>query len=357
MFDSESFDAHEHVCFFHDEATEARGIIAVHSSVLGPAMGGCRVWNYPDTASALTDVLRLSRGMSYKNAVAGLPLGGGKAVLIRSGEERLGDSVFEAFGEVVRQLGGRYVTAEDVGVSVRNMACVARRTSFVSGLPKQAPESAVGGDPSPRTALGVYLGLRAAVRARLDRSGLAGVTVAVQGLGSVGRHLCRLLREAGAALVVADIDPDAVEYACTHFGATAVPVDQILFQQVDVLAPCALGAGLNEASISRLCAKVVAGAANNQLRCETDGQRLFDAGILYAPDYVINAGGIISVGLEYLGETDARVVSTRIAGIETTLDAIFERSRTTRTPTHRIADAMARERLARGRCTVAARAA
>lgn len=347
MFENESFDAHEKVTFFADERTGLKGIVAIHSSALGPAMGGCRVWNYPDTAAALTDALRLSRGMSFKNAVAGLPLGGGKAVLLRNGKEPLGDAAFEAFGDVVEALGGAYVTAEDVGVSVRNMAAVARRTAFVSGLPRERRAGAVGGDPSPMTALGVFHGIRSAVRHRLGRTDLSGLTVAVQGLGNVGRHLCALLRSAGVKLVVADVDVTAVEHARTTFDAEVVAPDEILFEPVDVVAPCALGAGLDETSIPRIRAHIVAGAANNQLRTDADGQRLHDAGILYAPDYVINAGGIISVGLEYLQETDADAVKARVANIERTLDAIFERSRATRTPTHRIADALAHERLRR----------
>ena len=345
MFQSDSFDEHEKVTFFADRRTGLRGIIAIHSSALGPAMGGCRQWSYPDTRSALTDVLRLSRGMSYKNAIAGLPLGGGKAVILRSADEPMGQAAFEAFGDVVQELGGRYITAEDVGVSVGDMVAVARRTSYVSGLPVKSGSAAVGGDPSPMTALGVFLGIRAAVRHRLGRSDLAGSTVAVQGLGNVGRHLCRLLTDAGAKLTVADIDLGAVERVRAECGATAVAVDEILYQAVDVVAPCALGAGLNEASIPGLRAPIIAGAANNQLRTGQDGHRLHDRDILYAPDYVINAGGIISVGLEYLGEKDLDAVRSRVAKIEITLDEIFEKARTLRVPTHRIADAMAKERL------------
>lgn len=345
MFDHPSFDGHEHIAFFADKATGTRGIVAIHSTARGPAMGGCRAWNYPDSAAAVTDALRLSRGMSYKNAVAGLPLGGGKAVLLKNGDAPLDDSHFEAFGDALQQLGGRYITAEDVGVSERNMVAVSRRTSYVTGLPQRAGGSGVGGDPSPHTALGVYLGVRAAVKARLDRADLAGVTVAVQGLGSVGRNLCMHLHEAGAKLIVSDINPMAVRHVCDAYGATAVPVEDILTQQVDVIAPCALGAIFDAHSIRRIHAKVIAGGANNQLCTEADGQHLFDAGILYAPDYVINAGGIISVGLEYLGETDPRVVSGRVTGIGSTLDAIFAESRMSGRPTHLIADEMARQRL------------
>ena len=357
MFDTHAFDAHEKVTFFRDEQTGLSGIVAVHSTILGPAMGGCRVWSYADPASALTDALRLSRGMSYKNAIAGLPLGGGKAVILRNGDESLTDAMFEAFGDVVQSLGGLYVTAEDVGVSMRHMALVATRTSYVSGLPPPAGTASVGGDPSPHTARGTFLGIRAAVRARLNRSDLKGLTVAVQGLGNVGRHLCEYLHQAGAELVVADINPASVDHVCRHYGATAVHVGDILFQNVDVVAPCALGAVLDESSIARLEAKVVAGAANNQLCTDADGQRLFDAGILYAPDYVINAGGIIACGLEYLKERRASVVSERVANIESTLAQLFEKARVGKTPTNVIADSMARDRLGAGRLASAKRAA
>jgi leucine dehydrogenase len=356
MFDAGAFDAHEKVTFFHDAASGLSGIVAVHSTALGPAMGGCRAWNYADSAAALTDALRLSRGMSFKNAVAGLPLGGGKAVIMRNGNAPLSDAVFAAFGDVVQSLGGIYVTAEDVGVSVNNMATVARHTSYVSGLAPSDDAAGIGGDPSPHTALGTFFGIRAAVRARLNRTDLQGLTVAVQGLtvavqglGNVGRHLCDYLHRAGAKLIVADINPSSVDYVYSHYDATAVAVSDTLFQNVHVVAPCALGAVFDETSIGKLQAKVVAGAANNQLCTDADGQRLFDAGILYAPDYVINAGGIISCGLEYLKETDPQAVATRVAGIEATLSEIFERSRSTRTPTNVIADAMARESLAAGR--------
>lgn len=349
MFDSNSFDSHEHVSFFSDAATGLEAIVAIHSTALGPAMGGCRAWHYADSASALTDALRLSRGMSYKNAIAGLPLGGGKAVILRNGAEPISDAQFEAFGDAVQRLGGAYVTAEDVGVSMRSMVTVSRRTRFVSGLPPLAGANEIGGDPSPKTALGVFLGIRAAVRARLGRNDLTDLRVAVQGLGNVGFHLCEHLHAAGAKLVVADINMAAVEKACMQFGAKAVPVGEIIFQDVDVFAPCALGAILDVDSIPGIRASVIAGAANNQLRTDADGQRLFDANILYAPDYVINAGGIISAGLEYLGEKDPRVVKSRIEKIEQTLTEMFERSAATRTATNVIADSTARELIAAGR--------
>lgn len=341
MFGHEGFDGHEAVTAFNDERSGLRGFVAIHSTALGPAMGGCRVWQYADAGAALTDVLRLSRGMSYKNAIAGLPRGGGKAVIMREPTTPMNEAMFEAFGDVVERLGGRYVTAEDVGVSEHDMVSVARRTRYVGGLPRNG----VSGDPSPKTALGVFLGIRAAVKARLGKRELTGLTVAVQGLGNVGRHLCTLLHRAGAKLIVADLNPAVVNSICERLGAVAVDVDSILSQKADVFAPCALGGVLTADTIARLCVPIVAGAANNQLRSDEDGRRLFDAGILYAPDYVINAGGIIACGQGYLQPGDDALVDDRVAGIERSLTELFERSASERVPTNLIADALARERL------------
>ncbi|MES2489734.1 MAG: Glu/Leu/Phe/Val dehydrogenase dimerization domain-containing protein [Pseudomonadota bacterium] len=339
MFESRSFDAHESVTYFSDAASGLRGIVAIHSTKLGPAIGGCRAWFYDNDEAALQDALRLSRGMSYKNAVAGLPMGGGKAVIIRKPGQAVSEAQFEAFGRVVEQLNGRYITAEDVGVSVADMSFVARSTSFVSGLPHQG--EAAGGDPSPKTAYGVYCGILAAIQARLSTRNLKGLTVAVQGLGSVGRHLCERLHAAGAKLVVADINAAACEAAKAKYGATVVSVDEILFQDVDVVAPCALGAILNEQSIPKILAPIIAGGANNQLATLEDGQRLYDRHILYAPDYVINAGGIICAAAEYLHSGDEKEVWDRVAGIEKTLTEIFTESTATDTPTNVVADALA----------------
>ncbi len=343
-FDSTAFDTHEGVHFFNDPATGLRAIVAIHSTALGPAAGGCRMWSYASDEDALTDALRLSRGMSYKNAVAGLPLGGGKAVILRDPRHPPTPALFEAFGRAVEQLGGRYITAEDVGVSVGDMEAVARSTRYVCGL-SQRNDGSAGGDPSPRTARGVFVGLRAAVRTRLGREDLDGLRVAVQGLGHVGMRLCGELHAAGARLVVADLDPEAVAQAGARFGARAVPTERILFEDVDVIAPCALGAVLSQQTIPHLHARIVAGAANNQLATEADGERLLERGILYAPDYVINAGGIINAAAEYLHSMDAAQVDRKVEAIADTLADIFERSRATGMPTHRVADAMARQRL------------
>jgi leucine dehydrogenase len=344
IFDAREFDAHELVIFGHDAATGLKAIIAIHSTTLGPAAGGCRMWPYASQAEALADVLRLSRGMSYKNAMAGLPFGGGKAVIIGDSRTVKTPELLAAFGRLVDSLRGRYVTAEDVGTTTADMAHVARATRYVAGLGR-APGVA-GGDPAPKTALGVFLGLKAAVKFRLGRDDLAGLTVAVQGVGGVGYHLCGLLAAAGARLKVADVVPTAVARVCEEFQATPVAAVRVLEEEVDVLAPCALGAILNARTIARLRAPVVAGAANNQLAQAQDGEALRAAGVLYAPDYVINAGGIISVAREYYGGTEAQVIED-IHGIPARLAEIFERARRESRPTSEIADRMARERLGR----------
>ena len=343
IFNLREFDGHELVVFGHDAGTGLRAIIAIHSTTLGPAAGGCRMWPYATTAEAVADVLRLSRGMSYKNAMAELPLGGGKAVIIGDSRKSKTAELFEAFGRIVDSLGGRYITAEDVGTTTADMANVAHTTRFVAGL-GAAPGQA-GGDPGPKTALGVYLGIKAAVKFRLGRTDLKGVRVAIQGLGGVGQHLCGLLAAEGAELFVADVHPAAVERAREQFEARPVPVEELLTLDVDVLSPCALGAVLNSRSIPRLRARIVAGAANNQLAQDEDGAALQAAGILYAPDYVINAGGIISVSREYYGGASEAQVIADIQAIPARLTEIFERARREKRATNQVADQMARERL------------
>jgi leucine dehydrogenase len=352
LFQMRDFDAHEQVMFGYDAASGLRAVIAIHSTVLGPAAGGCRMWPYAALGEAVADALRLSRGMSYKNAMAELPFGGGKAVLIGDAREKTSQRM-EAFGRLVDSLGGRYITAEDVGTTTADMAQVARVTRFVSGLvrdPGRAADSAmsVSGDPGPKTALGVFLGLKAAVRFRLGRADLDGLKIAVQGVGGVGHPLCRLLAAEGASLVVADSRPGAAQRVCQELGAQEVSTASILAQDVDVLAPCALGAILDAHSIPTLRARVVAGAANNQLARDEDGEALMRAGILYAPDYVINAGGIISVAHEYRGDAGWAQVKAEIDKIPARLTEIFERARREGRPTSAVADQMARERLAQG---------
>jgi leucine dehydrogenase len=319
--------------------------VSIQSTVLGPALGGCRFHPYDTMVEAVDDAVRLGRAMSAKASLAGLDLGGGKAVIVGDPAVDRTESLMRAFAHLVEQLDGRYITAEDVGTTLSDMAHVARATRYVAGL-GAAPGEA-GGDPGPKTALGVYLGIKAAVKFRLGRRGLEGVKVAIQGLGGVGRHLCRLLAADGAELFVADVQPAAVQWACEHFKAHRVPVDEVLALDVDVLSPCALGGALDAQSIPRLRARIVAGAANNQLAQDQDGTALQSAGVLYAPDYVINAGGIISVSREYhRGASEAQVIAD-IQAIPIRLTEIFERARRENRTTNAVADHMARERLAR----------
>jgi leucine dehydrogenase len=329
---------------FFDPTTGLKGFIAIHSTALGPAFGGCRRWDYPNEDAALSDALRLSRGMSYKNALAGIPFGGGKAVIIAGPDAPKSPRLFETFGNVVESLGGRYITAEDVGVSVADMKAVARSTRFVSGL--AGGKGHAGGDPSPKTAMGVFLGIRVASTRALKRNDLEGLKVAVQGAGHVGYHVCRLLAEAGAKLRVADIDASNVERVCDEFGAEKVGTDAITSEDVDVFSPCALGGVVNARTIPTIRAKVIAGAANNQLGEIEDGDMLHRYGILYAPDYVINAGGIISVAAEYQRSLSEAQVDGLIARVEDRLFEIFERSEREGVAPARIADDMAEEIIA-----------
>ncbi len=332
---------HESIHYFHDPQSGLQAIIAIHSTALGPAGGGCRRWHYRSEEEATTDVLRLSRGMTYKNAMAGLPMGGGKAVILATDKQPPADELFRAFGRCVDSLGGRYITAEDVGVSVDNMRQVKQETTFAAGLP--GTDGRAGGDPSPWTADGVFLGIQAAVRHRLNDAALDSLRIAVQGVGKVGYDLCRQLRDAGASLVICDVNEDHLKRAQTELGAQVVAPEQILFQDVDVLAPCALGATLDGQSIPHIKAVIIAGAANNQLATEQDGQRLWDRNILYAPDYVINGGGIISAALEYMGDKTAADTIAQIALIPGRLSDIFTAADRQQKPTNVIADLMAEE--------------
>ncbi len=347
MFDHPSFDQHERVVFAHDATTGLRAIVAIHSTARGPAAGGSRFWHYRSTTDALTDALRLSRGMSYKNAMAGLPLGGGKSVVMMDPERPKTPAMLAAFGRFVDSLQGQYITAEDVGATVADMEVVATQTRYVSGLPRTAVSS--DGNPSPKTALGVYLGIKAAVKFRLKKDELRGLTIAVQGLGGVGYELCKLLAADGAKLRVADVRDNVVQKAAAQFDAVTCAPDTILFERADVVAPCALGAILDYTTIPKLQTSIIAGAANNQLATEQDGARLHAAGVLYAPDYVINAGGIISVGREYLGGATVESINAEIQRIPARLTEIFTRSRTSNRPTSDIADEMARQLLAEAR--------
>ncbi len=329
-----AFDGHKQVVFVDDADLGFAGIIAVHSTALGPAAGGCRIWNYDRPEDALTDVLRLSRGMTYKNCMADLPLGGGKAVIYKMGAERA--ATLEKFGEAVEALGGRYITAEDVGASVSDMRMVARRTSYVAGLPNE--EGQAGGDPSPVTAQGVFYCIKALLDGELE-----GRTIAVQGVGHVGLALCELLAAEKAKLIVADVNADNIASA-RAIGAESAPVEEIHKVKADLFSPCALGAGLNVRTIPELGAPIVCGAANNQLATEADGARLVARGITYAPDYVVNAGGIINVSAEYLGES-ADVVGGRIRAIAERLMRVLDVAKSENIPPHEAADRIVRERL------------
>lgn len=339
FFENAENRGHESIHKFYDPKTGLKVIIAIHSTALGPAAGGCRMWHYANEAEASRDALRLSRGMTYKNAMAGLPLGGGKAVILANPDFPPSDEMFRAFGRCVASLGGRYITAEDVGVSVDNMRLIKQVTDFVAGLPPL--EGSAGGDPSPWTADGVFLGLCAAAKHRLGVDSLDKLSVAVQGVGKVGYDLCRQLHAAGASLVISDVNEQNLARAQADFGARVVTPEQILFEEVDLLSPCAMGAILNARSIPEIKATVIGGAANNQLATEQDGQRLFDRNILYAPDYVINGGGIISVSLEYMGNKTEADVRAQIALIPKRLTDIFVTANKQQTPTNVIADSVA----------------
>ena len=344
VFKHAEFDNHESLHFFQDDATGLQAIIAIHSTALGPAAGGCRRWIYSSDADALTDALRLSRGMTYKNAVAGLKFGGGKAVILGNENAPKSPALFTAFGRAVDSLGGRYITAEDVGCSVDDMRHVREQTEYVSGLPQSG--SSAGGDPSPWTAIGCLQGIEAAVHARLGNDSLKGVRVAVQGVGHVGLHLCRLLHEAGAELFVSDVNRDNLKAASTELPVTVVGPTELLYADVDVLAPCALGNILTSTTIPRIKAKVIAGAANNQLATAADGARLAERDILYAPDYVINAGGIISVAREYYGSSSEDEVRADVYRIRERLQAIFDAAKSSGRPTNELADELARSLVA-----------
>ena len=342
IFGHPEFDDHERVVFGHDAASGLRAIIAIHNTNLGPALGGCRMWPYASEAEALTDVLRLARGMTYKSALAGLPFGGGKAVILGDPRKDKSEALFLAMGRFVDSFGGRYVTAEDVGVSVDDVEVMARATEHVAGT-----RAAGAGDPSPSTAYGVLVGIRAAVAHKLGRNSLDGVRVAVQGAGHVGYHLCHLLHEAGARLTVADIDHNAVERVADELGALPVAPDAITSVEGEVFAPCALGAVINDETLGQLQVPIVAGSANNQLAAPRHGVELLRRGVLYAPDYVINAGGVINISHEGPAY-DKQAAVDHVARIHETLREIFGRAEAAGIPTSEAADRLAEERFTKG---------
>ena len=345
LWDFPDFDAHELVHFVTDRESGLKAVIAVHSTHLGPGAGGTRFWHYARPDQAIADVLRLSRGMSYKNAMAGLPLGGGKAVILADAGRTKTPDMLAAFGKAVNGLCGRYVTAEDVGVNVADMVAISRQTRYVAGLP--VAEGAVGGDPGPHTSYGVYLGIRAAVKRALGKDSLSGLHIAMQGAGSVAGGVARRAAAEGARLSIADIDGARAQALADETGGAVVAADAIMTLEADVFSPNALGAILDEASIAALNVPVIAGGANNQLAEREDGDRVQARGILYAPDYVINAGGIINVSTEYLGDGDADLVRRRIEAIPERLEAIWDESASTGRNPARVAGDMARRLIGR----------
>lgn len=332
-------DLHEQVHIINDAATGARGMIAIHSTSLGPAAGGCRLWHYDSVQSLEVDALRLARAMSYKNALAGLPFGGGQAVLQRPLRDFDRRSLLRVFGEAVESLGGQYVTAPDVGTSLDDMNAVRTVTKYVAGL--NALPGKAGGDPAPWTALGVFEAMTLAARFALGCD-LEGLIVAVQGTGGVGSNLCRRLAAAGAKLVIADMDSRRTEVLALNLGARVVSIDEIAKVDCDIFSPCALGGTLNQQTIHSLKAHLVCGAANNQLANPTDGDALLARGITYAPDYLINAGGIINLAAEYRGET-TRQAKDRVKRIATRLETVLIQAATEGTSPAAVADQMARQ--------------
>lgn len=333
VFRNISFDDHEQISFIAEPKSGLRAIVAIHNTQRGPAMGGCRMWNYASEAQALHDVLRLSRGMTYKNAVAGLPIGGGKCVIWGDPKKDKSPALFEALGQALERMGGRYITAEDVGTTPDDMAHVGKQTQYVAGL-------GTTGDPSPYTALGCFVGARAAIKHHLRRDSFEGLTVAVQGLGNVGYDYARRLYQAGAELIVADMDTHVLERARSELNAKIVNADAIYDVRADIYAPCALGGTVNAATLDRLNVKIIAGGANNQLSGPGIGPLLRQKGILYVPDFVINAGGIVKVCYEYFKKPEDEV-EKRVVRIENTLLKLFQLADQKGDDTSRIADELA----------------
>lgn len=332
---------HEEVVFCHDPDVGLKAIIAIHNTALGPALGGTRMWNYKTEEEALIDVLRLSKGMTYKAAAAGLNLGGGKAVIIGDPKTQKSEGLFRAFGQFVNSLNGKYITAEDVGTSVRDMEYIFMETPWVTGIPKDFGGS---GDPSPYTAHGTLMGIKASAKWQYGSDSLKGMRIAVQGLGNVGTHLVKYLVEEGAKVTVTDIDADRVKSHVDQFGVSAVSPDEILFQECEVLAPCALGAIVNDSTISRFKTKVICGGANNLLAEPKHGDQLRELGILYAPDYVVNAGGLMNVFVELEGYSQDRAFEKTKAVYENVWK-VFEIAKRDNIGTHTAADRMAKERI------------
>lgn len=330
---------HEHILFCNDKATGLKAIIAVHNTVLGPALGGTRMWMYQNEQEALTDVLRLSRGMTYKNAISQLNLGGGKAVIIGDSKSMKSEALFRRFGQFVNTLAGSYITAEDVGISPEDMVHVSKETKHVVGLPGKS------GDPSPVTAYGVYMGMKAAAKHQYGSDSLEGKKIAVQGIGHVGAYLVSHLVAEGAQVTITDINEAALQALSAKHGVAVVGVNEIYDVDMDIYAPCALGATVNDDTLTRLKCGIIAGAANNQLRDEAKhGQILMDRGIIYAPDFALNAGGVINCFSEVEG-LSLEWAKQKAAEIYTTIDSILSRSKQEGVPSYKIANLMAEERI------------
>ncbi|MFK8046349.1 MAG: Glu/Leu/Phe/Val dehydrogenase dimerization domain-containing protein [Crocinitomicaceae bacterium] len=330
---------HEQLLFCNDNATGLKAIIAVHNTVLGPALGGTRMWQYTNELEALNDVLRLSRGMTYKNSISGLNLGGGKAVIIGDSRSQKNEALFRRFGKFVQSLGGKYITAEDVGISPQDMTWVNMETNHVVGLPGKS------GDPSPVTAYGVYMGMKAAAKVQFGSDSLAGKKIAVQGVGHVGEYLVASLAKENADIYITDIHQDTLNRVAKKYGAHVVGLDAIYDIDMDIYAPCALGATVNDETLSRLKCSIIAGAANNQLQSESvHGEIVKSKGMIYVPDYMLNAGGVINCFAEVKGLSSEWAMSKAEDIYQTSLD-IISRSIDGGLPTYKIANAMAEERI------------
>jgi leucine dehydrogenase len=342
LFDMMAEMGHEQLLFCRDEAAGYRGIIAIHSTALGPAVGGTRFWNYSSEEEAIVDALRLSRGMTYKCAAAGMALGGGKAIIIAGDESAEREKLFRAHGRFVERLGGRYITAEDVGTGPADMKYIALETRHVGGLTGQG-----AGDPSPWTALGAFRAMQAAAKYRWGSDDLRGKRVAIQGCGNVGHNLARELHEAGARLIVSDLDPERMKAAIEEFGAATATPDSIHAVTADIFAPCALGGIINDETIPQLKVEIICGAANNQLLEPKDGDALEARDILYAPDYVVNSGGVLSGGADLFGWSLEKV-RAEVLAIYDTLLSVFEIAKAETIPTYKAADRFAERRLKDG---------
>lgn len=340
----EKYD-YEQLLFCQDEQSGLKAIVAIHDTTLGPALGGTRMWSYKSEDEAIEDALRLAKGMTYKNAAAGLNLGGGKTVIIGDSRKDKNEEMFRAFGRFIQGLNGRYITAEDVGTTVADMDLIHEETDFVTGI---SPAFGSSGNPSPVTAYGVFRGMKAAAKEAFGCDSLEGKVIAIQGVGNVAYNLCKYLTEEGASIIVTDIHKDAVKRAVDDFGAKAVDPDEIYSVECDIYAPCALGAVINDETIPQLKAKVIAGAANNQLKDTRHGDLIHEMGILYAPDYVINAGGVINVADELYGYNRERAMK-KVEGVYQNIEKVINIAKRDGVPTYVAADRMVEERIARMR--------